>query len=494
MSAFFLYVTTNLFTLSLLGLALVLALFVIFAIEKSQWILYFFLIWFPLENVILRWLPIEYYAPVKYLPEVLIYATVLFSWYRFIRSQKMLLPHLPVNRWIMIFLGVAVISLLTNWYSATTWFLGLRQLLRFVFIFFIVLFENYSPAVMKRFLVIGAVMIFLESFLGVVQYVAGGALDTYLFFSDTVTIGAVQLEGNSQFWAPGQRVFATFGRYDRLGSFIALGLVMAFPWLSMLNNVKHKMWAGAAFGVGLLALVLTYSRASWLACVVGIFVIAYFLHHDFRFIKRGAIAAFALGAYLFFVIVFQNYAGGVLDRSSQTLTQRLVEAVSPYSWQQNYEGFGRFFFIVNTPLVVVRSAPFFGVGPGNYGGGVAAALGNTKVYDILHLPFGIQNTFGQIDNNWLSIWAEFGTLGLLAWIFILAAVIQSARKVAEHSKNLTQRFLAEGVIGIVASMMVLAYFGPYFEFRTLMLYFWLLVGMALHYYRAEYHAWNFLKE
>jgi len=42
--------------------------------------------------------------------------------------------------------------------------------------------------------------------------------------------------------------------------------------------------------------------------------------------------------------------------------------------------FGRIYWWINTPLVVVRSSPFFGVGPGQFGGGAAAALHNTTAY------------------------------------------------------------------------------------------------------------------
>ncbi len=494
MQAFLLYVSLHFFSLFLFFVAFVLALWLIFVHHKSHWLIYALIIWFPLEVTILKWLPIDYYPIGKYFPEILMYSALAFSWWGYIKSKGRLLPKLPVNRWLAFFLLVAFISLCLNWYSPVVWFLGVRQTLRFVVVFFIILFEEYPAEILKRFLLLGAGMIGLEALLGLVQYLMHGALDQYLFFPDTVSFGSVQLQGITEFWAPGQRVFATLGRYDRLGSLLAVGLVLAFPWLYHIKDEFHKMWAWLAFGIGLLALVLTYSRASWLACLVGIVVVGFFVLKDTRVLEVAAIGSGLAILYILFVIVFQHYGGGAFDKPSETLTQRAVEAVSWYSWQSDYEGYGRFFFWVNTPLVVVRSAPLFGVGPGNYGGGVAAALLNTKVYDILHLPFGIQNTYGQIDSNWLSLWGETGTLGLVAWIFLLVELIVSSRLVAARSKNITERTVAEGMAGGVASIMILALFGPYFEFRTLMVYFWLAAGIMMHYYREHEHTGNFLKK
>lgn len=485
------------FTLFLFGLALIFILLTIFSLNKTEYVLYALLIWFPLETFILRYTAPEYYGFVKYLPEVLIYSTLIISWLRYIKRTSRFFPSTPLNIWLVVFILVAFVSLvLNNFYSITIWFFGLRQILRFLIIFFIVLFEDYTHDVIKNFLIIGICVVVGEAVLGVLQYAFGGALDKYLFFTDTITVGNFQVGAIEANWAPGQRVFATLGRYDRLGSLLVVGLLMLFPWLYNLKSqvTRERWWLG--FIIGTLALVLTYSRANWLAFLVGMFVIGHFILRDKRVLKILVSGVVIVGAYLLFVIFTQSFGTGAVDitGAKQSLRDRLVESVSFYSWQQGYEGYGRIFFIINTPLMVVRHYPLFGVGPGNYGGGVAASLLNTKVYDKLHLPFGIQNTYGQIDNNWLSIWGEYGTLGLLAWAFLLIAVYRSAYFVHQKSDSVVQRTVAEGLCGTTVAVAVLGFFGPYFEFRTLMVYFWLIVGVALFYFREHSIAWNFLRE
>jgi hypothetical protein len=483
------------FTLVLLGFLLVLGLMTIFSLQKTEFILYALLIWFPLETVVLRYSPSEYYAVIKYLPEVLIYSTLVISWTKYIKRTNRFFPSTPLNLWLLAFLGVALVSLLSNWYNPVIWFLGLRQLLRFVLIFIIFLFEDYDVSVIRNFLWIGAAIVVGESILGLFQYLTGGELDKYLFFTDSISIGPIELEGVQQNWAPGQRVFATLGRYDRLGSLLSIGLVMLFPWYYVLKTPENRerWWGG--FIVGVMALVLTYSRASWLAFLAGMFTIGYFLVEDRRLFRTLTIGGIIVAAYLLFVIITQSFGSATVELPGKlSVRDRLVEAVSFYSWQQSYEGYGRFFFIINTPRMVVLNSPLFGVGPGNYGGGVAASLTNTAVYDRLHLPFGIQNSYGQIDNNWLSIWGEFGTLGLLVWIMIFRSIYKSAYYVHKHSEDVIQKTIAQGLCGATISLSVLGFFGPYFEFRSLMVYFWLTVGIALYYFRNHRFAWNFLRE
>ena len=487
--------SSTIYTLVFLSIMALMALLVIFSLRKTEYIIYSLLIWFPFETLFLRYSSSEYYAFIKYFPELVVYSTLVISWVHYYQKKKRIFPATPLNKYLLIFILISVISLILNFYNVAIWFLGIRQILRFVLIFIIFILEDYSEDVIKNFLKIGAYILVGESLLAIIQAVSGGILDKFLFFSDAISLGPLEYGGIEQNWAPGQRVFATFGRYDRLGSFLTIGLIMIFPWFYVLKKgeSREKWWM--IFILSSTALLLTYSRANWLAFIGGMFTIGYFLMHDRRLFKILATFGFVLATYLIFIIITQNLGTGTVDQNSrQSIRDRLVESVSFYSWRQSYEGYGRFFFIINTPLRVVSDSPLFGVGPGNYGGGVAAALDNRRVYNILHLPFGIQNVYGQIDNNWLSIWGETGTLGLLVWMLLFAKIFRSAYRVQEKSDDVIQKTVAQGLCGSVVALSIMGFFGPYFEFRALMMYFWLIVGIALYYFREKSFSWNFLRE
>src|SRR3989338_5998008 len=138
----------NFLTLLLFGVLFVVALVFLFVIRRTEYILYFLLVWFPLETVLLK---------------------------------------NPLNKWLFGIVLVALLSLLVNRYAPSIWILGLRQTLRFVLVFFVVLNMRYDRAVVKRCLLIGLSVLLVEAGLGILQYVTRGALDQFLFASDTVS-------------------------------------------------------------------------------------------------------------------------------------------------------------------------------------------------------------------------------------------------------------------------------------------------------------------
>lgn len=489
-----LYLPSSTIFYFLIGLLAILSLVFLFAINKTHFIIYFLLLWFPLESLVLNYVPILYYSYVKYIPEVILYLFGIGALIHYWRTKKTLFPKTPLNKWFAMYLVVAVISLVLNWYDSFIWALGLRQVLRFSLVLFIVLFLNFPQKIIKKLLLLGGAMIATEAVLGLVQYAFGGSLDNYLFPNRIVPVGGIAILGGEEaFWVPGSRVFATMGRYDQLGSFLTIGLVMLFPWLYYFKKPKQKIWWAIGMAVGSLTLLLTMSRASWIATFLGITVIGIIHHRDKRIYQ--ALGVFIIGLIIYlagFILVHSNVTS-LTERPNQSLAERILEAGSFGSWQASYEGYGRIFFIINTPMMVVASAPFFGVGPGNYGGGAAAALVNTDVYDRLHLPFGIQNIYGQIDNNWMSIWGEVGTLGLIAWTMILLTIFKTSKRVAIFIPESTNKAIAEGVMGLTVGVMAIGFFGPYFEFRSLMFYFWLASGIIILAHQENIKSGNFIK-
>lgn len=483
-SNFLLYLPNNFIGLGLLSLVFLLGFLFIFYIQKSQWIMYLLLIWFPLESLVLMYTPIEYFAYVKYLPEIILYGVVMGSLLSYIRRRQRVLIHQPLNYWFIAILIIGIISLVLNWYSPWIWVLGMRQLFRFALVLFVIMWMRYESDILRRIVICGATMIVIEVVFGFMQYVSGGLFDRYLFSTRTVTIGNAALVGGlEQFWTTGSRVFATMGRYDRLGSLVALGLVMAFPWIYSLRSYTHKLWYGVIGVLASIVLILTYSRASWITAFVGIAVIGIWIYRDRRVKIAGGVLLAVVALYLIGFALVNNNVMSITEKPTQSLAERVFEAFSFKAWEGSYEGYGRIFFIINTPRMVVSHHPLFGVGAGQYGGGVAAALLNTKMYDRLHMPFGIQNRFGQIDNNWMSIWGEFGTIGLLAWIGLFISIIRMARYVYDESHHEFEKNIAVGLIGLTVGIMIIGFFGPYFEFRTLMFYYWIVVGItALHWY------------
>ena len=119
-------------------------------------------------------------------------------------------------------------------------------------------------------MIVLCVTLFLQSLLGITQALSGGGLDAFLLPSERRTFGDIQLtEGTVQFWDPGQRVFGTFGRYDRLGAFLAFVLLLVVAFVYESDKQPEWKWLGWLAVLGLPALLLTYSRSAWFGLIFG---------------------------------------------------------------------------------------------------------------------------------------------------------------------------------------------------------------------------------
>jgi hypothetical protein len=230
------------------------------------------------------------------------------------------------------------------------------------------------------------------------------------------------------------------------------------------------------------AFILTLSRASWFGWLIGFLLIGAVLMKDVR-IRLGFAAL--IGIALLYVGWTGIKVSYLTDYPQQTIVERFFEAFSYERWRGEYYGLGRLYWIVQTPLVVVRSSPLFGVGPGQYGGGAAAALGNTTVYERLNLPFGVYGTDGYIDNNWFSLWGETGTLGLLFYVWMFVALYRMALATWREALDPMARGLALGFVGCVVAVAFQAFLATYLEVRTLALYFWLYAAFIYVMARRE---------
>jgi hypothetical protein len=435
----------------------------------------------PFEPFLLKFSPDELYVFARYFPEVMVYGVLAVAFMR-TRSRRQSIST-PIDLPFLFFLVVALTSLLLNTVPLVNGMLGIRQIIRFILLFFAVSYLNPSGSQIRLFLKVMFGIVIFQGLLGLIQSFVGGPLDELLIPSEQKFFESIQLTtGTAQTWSPGTRVFATMGRYDQLGTFLCFFMLLAVGLLYKLKDklMRRQLWL--VLGLVAPAFMLTLSRASWFGFALGILVISAVLMRDQR--VRLAFIAFA-----FAVIAYAAYSGLAVryltDYPEQTVVERFFEAFSYERWRGEYYGFGRLFWMVQTVTVVVPSAPIFGVGPGQYGGGAAAALSNVRVYQELNLPFGVFGTEGYIDNNWFSLWGETGTLGLIFYLWMLVSLGLMSLTVFRKSKKPFSSGLALGFIGCLFAVTLQAALGTYLEVRTLALFIWVIAAFVFVLGRRE---------
>lgn len=431
-------------------------------------------LWTPFEPFALKFVPDELYVYARYFPEALIYVMATLVVVHVLMERRRL-PHTPIDFPFLLFMVAVLASAVLNFVSPTVAVFGVRQIVRYIVYYYAVVYLAPPKTRIRQSILIIMGIAFFESLLGIVQAALGGSIDAFLLPSERKFFESIQLTaGVRQFWAPGQRVFATMGRYDQLGTFLAFfGLIAAGLVYEAKKHAERK-WLYLCLGTAIAALVLTYSRSSWFGFVLGIVVVGLWIKRDKRLAAGLVIlTSIAVGFFLYERVVLRY----LIDVPQQTLVERFYESFSPERVTGEYYGLGRVYWWINTPAVVVRSSPFFGVGPGQFGGGAAAALHNTKAYDRLGLPFGVYGTDGQIDSNWMSIWGETGTVGIIFYLLIMVALARTAYRVYRRSADPWSRGLALGFLGAEASVAFQAFFGSYLEIRTLAIYLWFVAAL-----------------
>ena len=465
----------SIFSPALVLSGILVACLVVATFKRPEFALALLAVYLPFESFVLKFIPDDIYVFARYGSEVLIYLVALvviwrlFAGKRAYRSTRFDLPFL-------LFVGALLASAIVNLVPPTVAILGLRQILRFMLVFFLVVQIDPSRGFIKRLTLVMMGVVAFQAALGILQAIVGERLDVLLLPSEARSLGTISLmQGVEQFWDPGSRVFATLGRYDRLGNFLYVFLLLGSGLLFTKELAKKIPWLPWLFALVVPALTLTYSRSSWFAFLLGFLFIGLVIKKD-----RRVLAGF--GAFVVFVALAFGSSGLnvslLTETPGQTLTERFFESFSYARWRGEYYGLGRVFWFVNTPLSVVAASPILGFGPGQFGGGAVAALHNGRVYEQLGLPFGVFGTEGFIDNNWFSLWGEGGTLGMVFYLWLYAGLFLFSLRVARKAHDPFTRALALGLCAMLLAVAFNGFTSTVLEIRTSAFYLWLYAGFV----------------
>ncbi|MBT4857110.1 hypothetical protein HON52_02885 [Candidatus Uhrbacteria bacterium] len=451
-------------------------LVLVLAFLRPTWALALLLFYLPFEPFILKWVPDDLYVYARYVSEGIIYLLVASTvWKRFTGQIKR--ETTPIDISFVILIVVALASALINFIPVTDMLLGIRQIIRFILLFFVTVHLAPSTQWVKKVLMGLFLILAVQIALGYGQAIFGERLDTFLLPTESRSFGDIQLtSGTVQFWDYGQRIFGTMGRYDRLGTFMAFMLLIGLSMLYEKKLRKRYSWLGWGLLIALPALAFTYSRSSWFGFVLGALFIAIWAKRDQR-VRWGV--GIAIGGLLIYLAISGLVVDTLLEVPDQNLTERFFEAFSYERWRSEYYGLGRVYWVIETIGSVIPASPVFGHGPGMFGGGAAAALSNTHVYEMLGLPFGVYGTQGYIDNNWLSLWGEIGTLGLGIYIWMYVTLFLTCVRVWRKSKDPMTRALALGVAAAMIAIVLNAFLATFLEVRTLASYLWVMGGVVV---------------
>lgn len=192
------------------------------------------------------------------------------------------------------------------------------------------------------------------------------------------------------------RFAGTFGAPSVAAAYLAIGLFVAFARLFAAERPTHARWLGLVFGLGFLGLLLTRSRAVWIAFAIGSVGLGLRAWVQGRVSRRAAVWL-GIGALLAVLVAWPL----VMDR----LLQDHGEAAEV---RNN---------LVRIALLMIADHPLTGLGI------------NTATQHVIEYAAkaDIKGWVFIVHNQFLLVAAETGLPGLLAFVWLILSGMRAAR-------------------------------------------------------------------
>jgi len=448
-------------------------------LQVSHTIILGLAVFYPLEEFLEKWIPRgTFYEFVRYGGEIIL--LTLLIW---IIITKSIIPgkwkSTPIDLLLIFFLIFSLISTLINDLPINVYILGLRPIVRFITVFYLIVQLGYIEIFARRFAQICLLVAGIVSVIAILQSIIGMPFTNFLLPKDVEVGGELVREGVRQYLASRTRVFSTLGRYDTLGTYLSVIILMitSLYWARIIRKRKYFHYFILC---AVPALILSYSRQSWLVTVLGI-VILMVLYRKYSYL--GALGLFSFLSILITIIFFSSYSYYSSDLVDVSFLNRLLEPFSLRYFEISRYSYGRLFVIVEVSTRILQRAPLFGFGPGNFGTLTTRYLGHdfSSLIDIRPESAYLIN-----DVNWVTILGQVGMIGTLLFGAILIIMIIRSKKIFQFVNDPLMKGYAGALVAILVAFFIMGFFGPNFEVRQVSFFVWSIAGIVFSYRYSKF--------
>lgn len=321
-------------------------------------------------------------------------------------------------------LGILLTSLVSSFNSVDS-ALSTYHFLRMVLLAGLYLYVINEIHSLNQVILPVGLQVLIQSLVGVTQNLGQRSLGL-------VSLGELELDpawsGVSVVWADGVRSLRAYGLSDHpniLGGCLAFGLLILVGWYIKADTKWYPL-AASLFALGAVALFLTYSRAAWLALIVGMGLFAGGLRRtrDLNLLNKW-LGLMAAGLIILLPFIWQNsgYLGVRLD-AGESFTQITLEQRSLAERRELNSAANQIFV----------SNPILGVGVGAFPTALSVEKPDVPYdYQPPHFAllevaaetgiFGALFYFLALATPWLAVWLNRGRIELTPTFVAISALL-----------------------------------------------------------------------
>jgi O-antigen ligase len=362
-------------------------------------------------------------------------------------------------------LAYALISIITTIFSVNIYssiigtygrFIGLITVLNLIFWAYIVIAAMRDRAKIKKAMWASVITAFFVAIYGICQY--------FGFFADIFN------------WSqdPTLRMFSTIGHSNHVAAYLGMNLMLLIGICSTAKFSWRKIFLYVTGFLFFFAIVFTASRGGIAATVIALIIWAVFvlkekgLRNYFK--KYGKVILFMIAVFFLAVIVFRQ---PLADLKIVERTQSTIEFIQKGNvpdrvswWMSSFE--------------MIKDKPFIGHGLSAY-----RDIYNQYRRADYRLPENAQDniTPQSAHNEYLTIWSQQGTLGLLIYLSMIGFVVYRALKFVKNEKDVNSRVTAFALFTAVI-VYLLQVFLSFGVISTLFL-FYTLLGLLIAFVENE---------
>jgi len=454
---------------------------------KFSWLILLLTIFVPFEVIVLKYLPVSdtAYSYLRFAVEIFIYLLAGLLLLRFLFLKK--LPKgTSIDKPLLIFIGYALLITVINHAPMLQAFMGLRVLLRYVPLFYVLAFINIDTASARRILQAMIGVAAIQCIIAIDQHYFGISSIWYPRASDLEIAGKqVSFRLLTTGAAGGREMGAGIGTFGD-SVFLALFLVILFvvTVASLQKTIRiprsHKWMYATVLVLITLALFFTYSRGSVLVAFAAIPIILLLAGGRKKMIVYLSVALL-LASPMILLGVFDKGASSepyINPKIKYTDPLSNITTVFSSSYVDNTMQYSRGAVLTEVGGHLLSSFKLLGYSPAQ---DFALEKAATNLFGS-NMP--INNLPIINDVYWVAFIVYYGIIGIIIYFFILFRIFQASVFVAKFSTDPYFRIFAIAMAALVVIAIPYSLILRTFVFRAFGFYFWLIAGLVFSEWRS----------